>query len=336
MDIERRIMMGLWEAIEKNDIKATKKILATGIDVNVQNNLGQTYLMLALQHKRGAIVDMLLENSNVSILDCQNRNALFYVQSMSQAKKLIGKKINVNIIDKKGKKATDVIQDPKIVTIINQQRQKIQDKLELAVKNNESRKTRALLKMGADVNWRYSKYQETALIIASRLCHGEVADILIKAGADVNAKDTEGGTALSYGVERGVPKLALVNNLVNAGATFDDPHTVILCAVFGNMETLRLMAKIGVDFDSQDKKGMTILMYAVESGSMDRVQFLIDNHANPLLKNNKGQSALDIALSKMRPSNFIATIQKYTKSWETEEQAKDNEKLYTNLDINFM
>lgn len=326
--------MSLWEAIQSNDTEMVRKTLSTGVNINEQNALGQTYLMSALQHKRATIADMLLKVSDINLLDNQGRNAMFYVQSLSQAKKLIRAKIDINTTDTKGNSATDIIQYPKITAFIDEQRQKIQSQLELAIRKNESRKTRDLLKMGADVNWRYGRYKETALIIASRLCREEIVDILIKAGADVNAKDIHNWTALSSSVEGVYP--SLINKLLDAGATFDDPDTVVACAIFGSMDTLRIMAKIGANFDSQDKKGMTIFMYEVKNGDIVKVQFLMENNVNPLLKNNDGKSGLDIALSKMHSSNFISTIQKYTEHWEMKERAKNNDKFCADFDVNFM
>ena len=67
--------------------------------------------------------------------------------------------------------------------------------LMVAACEGQTGKAKALIKAGADVNAK-DKYGQTALIWASAAGHAEIASALIKAGADVNAKRKDGGTAL--------------------------------------------------------------------------------------------------------------------------------------------
>ena len=64
-----------------------------------------------------------------------------------------------------------------------------------------------LLKAGADVNAK-DKDGLTALMWASVKGHLEIADILLKAGADVNTKGHDGRTALMWASVRGHPEIA--------------------------------------------------------------------------------------------------------------------------------
>jgi len=68
----------------------------------------------------------------------------------------------------------------------------------------------------ADVNARERLYGRTALMIAAAAGHGEVVDLLIEAGADVNLADLEGSTALSLARNSG--NLDIAARLEEAGA----------------------------------------------------------------------------------------------------------------------
>ena len=63
-----------------------------------------------------------------------------------------------------------------------------------------------LLAAGADVNAR-SNAGATPLMVAAELGYGKVVRLLLKAGADVNAKNGEGQTALDVAEYKIVPVL---------------------------------------------------------------------------------------------------------------------------------
>jgi ankyrin repeat protein len=89
---------------------------------------------------------------------------------------------------------------------------------------HEPSTTELLLKRGAKVDSRNIKtdsdfHGQTALIMNARQKEdcAEVAELLIAAGADVNARDAKGNTALAYAVERQHPRVEAV--LRRQGAT---------------------------------------------------------------------------------------------------------------------
>ena len=66
-----------------------------------------------------------------------------------------------------------------------------------AVKAKNYELVKKLIDEGADVNAKNDE-GETALMIASNEGDKEICELLIEKGADVNAKDNEGNTALMY------------------------------------------------------------------------------------------------------------------------------------------
>jgi TPR repeat protein len=118
-----------------------------------------------------------------------------------------------------------------------------------AARNGESEKVRDLLEYGADVNAK-NENGFTALMFAATLGHAEVVDILIKAGADVNAESSERTTALM-------------------GA-----------ATTGEAEIARVLIRAGADLNASSTFGDNALRTALDMGRTNVVQALLDAGAD--------------------------------------------------------
>ena len=82
------------------------------------------------------------------------------------------------------------------------------EKLFQAVIDGNLDEVKRLIKAGADVNAKNTIRGDTALMIAAENGHTEVAAALIKAGADFNAKNTNGWTALLIAAKNGHTEVA--------------------------------------------------------------------------------------------------------------------------------
>ena len=67
--------------------------------------------------------------------------------------------------------------------------------LEAIVSNNKD-DIRRLLKAGADVDARDEEHNEAAIILAAKFSDAEIVDLLLSAGAKIDARDDQGRTAL--------------------------------------------------------------------------------------------------------------------------------------------
>ena len=121
-----------------------------------------------------------------------------------------------------------------------------------------------LLKKGADVN-ASDKYGRTALMMAARLGTLDVVKCLVEHGADFEAKDKDGWTAL------------------------------IKAAIFGKLDVVKCLAECGADLDVKDKNGRTALMKAANWGELDVVKYLVEGGADLEAKDVNGDTAFDIA-----------------------------------------
>ena len=76
-----------------------------------------------------------------------------------------------------------------------------------AASNGDLPSLRALLAAGADVN-AANKSGQTALMVAAVMGHGEIVVSLIEAGADPHLRDRLGLTALEWATRRGFPEVS--------------------------------------------------------------------------------------------------------------------------------
>ena len=153
----------------------------------------------------------------------------------------------------------------------------------------------------------------------SRLCPAmwedpAVCQVLIDAGADIEARNTDGRSPLHVASRSG--KLASVTKLVKAGAdvraTDAQRNTcLMLAACFGRTNTVRYLAGLPVvDLDHKDSDYYTALHSAVAEKCADVVQVLIDAGADIEAKNDEVRSPLHMASI----SGELASVTKLVKA----------------------
>ena len=130
-----------------------------------------------------------------------------------------------------------------------------------------------LISDGADVN-ATNEYGMTPLhLITPYHSSGDetsigIAKTLISAGADVNIKDNEGATPLHLVAD-------------SEGWDIDE-------------ELAEMFIAAGANVNAKDNDGYTPLHCAVQSNTVDFVQYLISHGADVNVKNNDGKTPLDI------------------------------------------
>lgn len=137
-----------------------------------------------------------------------------------------------------------------------------------AVKSNNLEQAKVCIELGADVNAK-SKIKdangETVLMIAAGEGYKDMAELLIKSGADVNAQDDFGKTALIYAIDK--KQIELSEILINSGADINIKdkygNTALICAVAsGNRDFVELLINLGSDMNN-------VLLLAAEWCYMD-------------------------------------------------------------------
>lgn len=198
--------------------------------------------------------------------------------------------------------------------------------LHYAAKYNLLYNSKILINSDADINTTTTKGW-TPLMLAADNNSENVAKLLIYKKANINTKNNEGKTVLDMVTERQNVNLSkfiidpkftlcdyvnlefedeikeLINNKVNVNTPDEENKFTALhyAARNGKTNIVRLLCNSGADVNtkitSTDLYGWTPLMLAAYNNQLDNVKILFFEKADVNLKNKKGQTALDLAIS---------------------------------------
>lgn len=119
------------------------------------------------------------------------------------------------------------------------------------------------IEAGSDLNEMEPTRASTPLITAAAFGQPEAAKLLIDAGADLNAQNTDGSTAL---------------------------HTA---AAFGKTEVAKLLIDAGIGLDIKNKEGSTALHTAAFMGHKEIVEAMLAKGADKTATNGAGKTAYE-------------------------------------------
>jgi ankyrin repeat protein len=117
------------------------------------------------------------------------------------------------------------------------------------------------------------------LLVAAEFQHSEVLNLLLEAKADINTRDAEGRTALTWAISRKLEKtveLLLSNPEIDINCRdMNGQSPFALAAGMGNVCMLEKLLKQGPDVNSEDDNQKTPLLLAATNRCLEAVEFLL-------------------------------------------------------------
>ncbi|KAM3718098.1 Kinase D-interacting substrate of [Dirofilaria immitis] len=215
-----------------------------------------------------------------------------------------------------------------------------------AVYKNHYACAQLLIEFKAHVNLIDEEDSLTPLIVAAGRGYVNFVELLINAGAEVNACDKFGSTALIWAARRGYKPI--IELLLNAGAELDAVGmygaTALMMATRGNfisvvklilsrepnintvdqnglsplaiaaregyVEIASMYIERGAYVNGVDRFGNSILISAVRSGNVEIVKMLLEKHADVNARDSENRTALHLAIDKSFMDIVVALLEK--------------------------
>lgn len=163
-----------------------------------------------------------------------------------------------------------------------------------------------------------NQYGSTPLILAAARGHVEVVRLLLKRGANIEARGARNRTALEWAEQNGHPdcvalireqlaeplltavldgEVELTERILGLGADKETQDSygntpLALAALKGRVEILQLLLGVDADTEAKNQAGNTPLALAAAEGYLEIVQLLLDADADRESKNKSGDTPL--------------------------------------------
>ena len=133
------------------------------------------------------------------------------------------------------------------------------------------------------------------LVAAASAGRKDVVERLLRDGADVNARDSSGRTAVTAAAA--AEHVGVVRVLIDAGADVDmqdddRSNPLLLCGENGNVALLREVLRAGPDLTATNRFGGTALIPASDRGHVEMVRALLQTDIDVDHVNRLGWTAL--------------------------------------------
>jgi ankyrin repeat protein len=186
-----------------------------------------------------------------------------------------------------------------------------------------------LLGHGARVN-DSNKDGITPLMLAVQSRHEDVVRNLIKAGADIEAEDLEGHSAITRAVWM---EISHILDALRAGVSsrkhFLDlvsraklERNILEATAENNLSKVRRLVAAGASLNARNDSGTGLLQMAVARGQLHLVQFFLEHGANPNAQDMRGLSVLMLASVTGTPDIVKLLIQAGAKIDQKDESGR--------------
>lgn len=285
--------ISLLAAVRGGRIETVREALANGADVNAESPDGTTPLIEAAGARRGEIVELLLESG--AAVDAVNRYGMTALHLAARGADARA----VTALLAAG--ADPAIALPEGETVLMAAAKSGNPEVVAALLDAETTAGGgdygggAIVLNAVDPNSKENWFGQTALMLAAAGNHTQAMQLLIDAGADLDAESAridapeieldrrQGGfvyaqipegrlTALHFAARQG--HIAAAQTLIDAGANLDaqdnyDTTPVVMAVVNGHLGVAATLLDAGADPNVQDRYGRTALFTATDLNTMD-------------------------------------------------------------------
>ena len=298
--------------------KVLQTLIDHGANVNATDKDCQTALVVASDKGNTDAINVLLTaGADPNIADANGNTCLHFAVHQGCNKEVVQMIIDhgahVNIANKNGLTALMIACERGNIDVINVLLEAGSDPditdasgntcLQCSVLQGCSIEVlQTIIDHGAQVN-ATNKNGQTALMMASDCGYLNGINMLLRAGADPNVINANGSTCLHFASRHGSSKEALqtiIDHGVNVNATNKKGHTALMMASeFGHLNGIHVLLKAGAQPNITDVYGNTCLHFPVIQGRrIEVLEAIIDHGVDVNASTKKGQTALMIATEK--------------------------------------
>ncbi|XHG04129.1 hypothetical protein AWENTII_007410 [Aspergillus wentii] len=303
-EVFEKYRRGVWSALHgaifSGHVDVAALLIQRGIDISLTTARGFTTLHFAARNWMLHIVQLLLERKmDIDIRDNEGGTPLHEAVLTRMPGRPYPKRLRmVKFLLESGASATAVKENGETA-------------LHLAASEGAIEELTLLIQYGADVNTK-TITGETALHRAASPRYGsiEMVKALLDAGADCLVEDDSHKTPLINAMRgHDHKKIAM---LINAGAESHPsqytPALLLQATIHRRQDLVETLLDHGVDVDAarDERSGMTALMSAARSASMELFEMLLERSKQLGLTNNYGQTVVSFAA--MRGSKEVLSL----------------------------
>jgi len=164
-----------------------------------------------------------------------------------------------------------------------------------AIEFDDAKTIQQLIQRGFDPNTPSSDLQSPLNLAIQKNAHQVSVVLAAHPKLQVNQPNANDETPLMLAALKNQP--ALARTLIQRGADVNRPGWTPLhyAATSGSVDIIRLLLEHHAYIDAESPNGTTPLMMAAHYGTAQATKWLLEEGADPLMRNQQGLSALDFA-----------------------------------------
>ena len=260
-------------AVQRGDIPTVEKLLMTGSRSELNMDVDEPLLMLAMRYGHDMMLRCLVSHgADVDQYDGNGKTLLHYLactNKLDLCEFVLNAGANTNVRDNENKSP-----------------------LHYSSAVNQVEMARLLMRAGADPQ-AYDHGQMTPLLTSA--AHGctDVCRLLLASDVNQQHRDLKAFTGLHHACQAG--SIACVDLLLNHGMVFSPTlsgdNELMLAIESGNVMLVQKLLDYGINVNMMNRRRLSALHYAVKANNMEMVRMLCARGAIVDLQDRKGLSA---------------------------------------------